>query len=173
MIGEYLRCALDGDEPGMDLINDPKYRPLCDDAVYSVFQHVQLDFVETGSRKAYITRFVGNRPMTIPLLQQAWKSCQENERRRERVASCSARSIVRSHSHSQSRKRRSIHWTIAVSKGCITTACAPMQKASGERRACCSNLTVEGGQIKAPSLSQDLGANRGTNLAGNNILQWR
>jgi hypothetical protein len=83
-IGEYLRCALDGDEPDMSLVHDPKYRGLCNDAVYEVFQNVQLDYVETAARKAYLMRFAGTRPLTIVLLQQAWKSCQENEKRRER-----------------------------------------------------------------------------------------
>jgi len=85
-IGEYLRCALDGDEPTMELVNDPKYRGLCDDAVLTVFEETQLDYVPTAARKAYLLRFAGNRPLTIPLLQQAWKSCQQNESRRERSA---------------------------------------------------------------------------------------
>lgn len=83
-IGEYLRCALDGDEPGMDLINDPKYRTLCGDAVYEVFQNIQLDYVETASRKAYLLRFAGTRPLTVRLLEQAWKNCQAQEQRHER-----------------------------------------------------------------------------------------
>jgi|SRR5579872_835225 len=85
-IGEYLRCALDGDEPSMELVSDPKYRGLCDDAVLTVFEETQLDYVPTAARKAYLLRFAGNRPLTIPLLQQAWKSCQQNESRRERHA---------------------------------------------------------------------------------------
>jgi len=85
-IGEYLRCALDGDEPSMELVNNPKYRGLCDDAVLTVFEETQLDYVPTVARKAYLLRFAGNRPLTIPLLQQAWKSCQQNESRRERSA---------------------------------------------------------------------------------------
>ena len=85
-IGEYLRCALDGDEPTMELVNDPKYRGLCDDAVLTVFEETQLDYVPTAARKAYLLRFAGNRPLTIPLLQQAWKSCQQNESRSERSA---------------------------------------------------------------------------------------
>ena len=83
-IGEYFRCSLDGDEPTLDLINDPRYKNLCDDAVFTVFEETQLDFVPTGSRKAFLFRFAGNRPLTLPLLQQAWKACQQNERRHER-----------------------------------------------------------------------------------------
>jgi hypothetical protein len=85
-IGEYLRCALDGDEPSLDLVSDPKYRALCDDAVFAVFEETQLDFVPTGSRKAFLFRFAGNRPLTLPLLQQAWKACQQNERQHGRAA---------------------------------------------------------------------------------------
>ena len=83
-IGEYLRCALDGDEPSLDLVSDPKYKNLCDDAVFSVWEETQLDFVPTGSRKAFLFRFAGNRPLTIPLLQEAWKNLKAHERRHER-----------------------------------------------------------------------------------------
>jgi hypothetical protein len=83
-ISEFLRCSLDGDEPDVEMIHDPAYRDLCDTAVYEVFQNVALDFVETASRKAYILRFCGARPLTIRLLEQAWKSCQQNEARHER-----------------------------------------------------------------------------------------
>lgn len=85
-IGEYLRCALDGDEPSMELVNDPRYRQLCDDAVLTVFEETQLDYVPTASRKAYLLRFAGKRSLTIPLLREAWKSCQASERRNERNA---------------------------------------------------------------------------------------
>jgi hypothetical protein len=83
-IAEYLSCALDGDEPDLELINDPAYRQLCDDAVWSVFSESQLDFVETASRRAYLLRFAGGRPLTITLLQKAWESCQSKEKQRER-----------------------------------------------------------------------------------------
>ncbi len=85
-VGEFLRCSLDGDEPSAEFASDPKYRSLCDDACYYVFCESQLDFVETASRRAYLLRYAGNRPLTIPLLQQAWKSCQQNEARHDRSA---------------------------------------------------------------------------------------
>jgi hypothetical protein len=85
-IGEFLRCALNGHELSVEFASDPRYRGLCDDAVYTVFTESQLDYVETGSRKAYLLRYAGHRPLTIPLLQQAWKSCQQNEQRYERNA---------------------------------------------------------------------------------------
>lgn len=83
-IGEFLRCSLDGDEPDMSMVNDPKYRGLCNDAVYEVFTNATDDYVETSARKMFLLRFAGTRPLTVRLLEQAWKSCQENERRRER-----------------------------------------------------------------------------------------
>lgn len=43
----------DGDEPSLDLVSDPKYRGLCDDAVYTVFGETPLAFVTTGRRKAF------------------------------------------------------------------------------------------------------------------------
>jgi hypothetical protein len=83
-ISEVLRCSLDGDEPDLEMTHDPAYRDLCDTAVYEVFHNVELDYVETASRRAYLLRFAGRRPLTIYLLQQAWRSCLQNERRHER-----------------------------------------------------------------------------------------
>ena len=83
-IGEILRCSLDGDEPTMELVNDPSYRNLCNDAVPSVFENAQLDYVATPERQRFLLRYAGNRPLTLALLQQAWRACQANEQRHER-----------------------------------------------------------------------------------------
>jgi len=83
-ISEYLRCSLDGDEPTMELVNDPRYRHLCDSAVMSVFESAENDYVPTQSRRAYLKRYAGNRPLTLALLRQGWVSFQENEKRHER-----------------------------------------------------------------------------------------
>jgi hypothetical protein len=38
-IGEHMKCALDGEEPGMEILNDPNYRQACDNAVWGVSGH--------------------------------------------------------------------------------------------------------------------------------------
>lgn len=78
-IREYLRCALNGEEPSRELLYDPKYRQLCDDAAYTVFEESQFDYVPTASRKAHLLRFAGKRPLTIALLREAWRSCKASE----------------------------------------------------------------------------------------------
>jgi hypothetical protein len=83
-IGEYLRCALDGEEPNLEMIHDPAYRAVCDDAVFYCFEEVTLDYVATPERQKYLLRHCGNRPLTIPLLQQAWAACKAHEARHER-----------------------------------------------------------------------------------------
>jgi hypothetical protein len=83
-IGEFLRCSLDGEEPDMDMLNDPAYLEACNAAVYSVFTDTQLDYSTTPEREAYLMRYAGTRPLTLALLQTAWIACQANERRHER-----------------------------------------------------------------------------------------
>ncbi len=51
-ISEYLQCALDGEEPTIELINDPDYRQVCDDAVWAVFEDSQNDYYATPERRA-------------------------------------------------------------------------------------------------------------------------
>jgi len=78
-IGEYLKYALDGEEPTLDIVNDPAYSDLCADAVYYVFSQITLDYIPTAEREAYMNRHVAGRPVTLALLQSAWTSCQANE----------------------------------------------------------------------------------------------
>jgi hypothetical protein len=83
-IGEHLRCALDGEEPGMEILNDPNYRDACDDAVWAVFADITYDYVPTAEREAYIQRHCAGRPVTLALLQSAWSACQASEQRYQR-----------------------------------------------------------------------------------------
>jgi hypothetical protein len=83
-IGEFLRCSLDGEEPDMDMLNDPAYLDACNAAVYSVFTDTQLDYSTTPEREAYLMRYAGTRPLTLALLQAAWEACQTNEQRHQR-----------------------------------------------------------------------------------------
>ena len=36
-IREYLKCALDGEEPDIEMLNNPAYTEVCNDACYAVF----------------------------------------------------------------------------------------------------------------------------------------
>jgi hypothetical protein len=83
-IGEYLRCSLDGEEPSMELLDDPDYRQACDQAVWFVFENITNDYVPSAEREAYIQRHCAGRPITLALLQSAWTACQVNEQRHQR-----------------------------------------------------------------------------------------
>jgi hypothetical protein len=83
-ISEYLQCALDGEEPTIELINDPDYRQVCDDAVWAVFEDSQNDYYATPERRAYLARYCGGRPLTLMLMQAAWAACQASEAKHER-----------------------------------------------------------------------------------------
>jgi hypothetical protein len=83
-IGEYLKCSLDGEEPGMELLDDPVYREVCDQAVWYVFADITNDYVPSAERETYIQRHCAGRPITLALLQPAWTACQVNEQRHQR-----------------------------------------------------------------------------------------
>jgi hypothetical protein len=83
-IGEHLRCSLGGEEPSMELLDDPDYRQACDQAVWFVFENITNDYVPSPEREAYIQRHCAGRPITLALLQSAWAACQVNEQRHQR-----------------------------------------------------------------------------------------
>jgi hypothetical protein len=83
-IEEYLKRSLDEDELDEGVAYDPAYRDACDTAVQAVFEDTQLDYTPTAERRAYLARYAAGRPLTLALLQQAWRACQANEQKRER-----------------------------------------------------------------------------------------
>ena len=83
-VSQYLQYALDGEEPGVEILNDPNYRQCCDDAVFTVFEAYQSDYAPTPERERYLLRYAAGRPLTLTLLTQAWRACQQNEQRHER-----------------------------------------------------------------------------------------
>jgi hypothetical protein len=66
------------------MIHDPVYRAVCDDAVLTVFEDITLDYVPTPERQRYLVRYAAGRPLTLALLQQAWRACQSHETKHER-----------------------------------------------------------------------------------------
>jgi hypothetical protein len=78
-IGDYLRYALDGEEPTLDMVTDPAYSPLCNEAVLYVFEAAEIDYSPTEERRAFLLRYAANRPLTIALLSQAWQLCKQHE----------------------------------------------------------------------------------------------
>jgi hypothetical protein len=83
-VSQCLQYALDGEEPSMEILHDPAYRQCCDDAVFTVFEAYQSDYAPTPERERYLLRYAASRPLTLTLLTQAWRACQQNEQRLER-----------------------------------------------------------------------------------------
>jgi len=83
-VSQYLQYALDGEGPNMEILHDPAYRQCCDDAVFTVFEAYQSDYAPTPERERYLLRYAAGRPLTLTLLTQAWRACQQNEQRHER-----------------------------------------------------------------------------------------
>jgi hypothetical protein len=81
-IGMYLHFALP-DVPVRkldEIVGDPAYLDLCNAAVYFVFVHIQTDYADTDENRDWFNQYIGSRPVTVELLQHAWK-----ERKREIV----------------------------------------------------------------------------------------
>lgn len=81
-IGRYVYFAIGKREidSAFEILDDPRYRPLCDEAVWFVWSHAKNDFAPTPEREEFIKRFVAERPLTVALLDAAWKACQSAER---------------------------------------------------------------------------------------------
>ena len=84
-IGEYLKFALDGEEPDMDMLNDPAYLQACNDAVYSVFTDTQLDYSPTPEREAYLSRYMPERAPTYARVAPECMGCLSSERETPRT----------------------------------------------------------------------------------------
>jgi hypothetical protein len=72
--------GLDADEIAAEF-NGPQYRPVIDKAQVFVFENCNPEYTPTRERRAFIKNFVAARPITIPMLFQAWRDCQKEEQR--------------------------------------------------------------------------------------------
>ncbi|HXX18701.1 MAG TPA: hypothetical protein VEJ46_04815 [Candidatus Acidoferrum sp.] len=81
-IGRYVYFAINKREidSAFEILDDPRYRPLCDAAVWFVWTHAKNDYAPTPEREEFIKRFVAERPLTLALLDSAWTACQSAER---------------------------------------------------------------------------------------------
>jgi hypothetical protein len=81
-ITRYLSYSFSGREVDwQELLDNPAYQPVCDRATTLAWVNSRNDYSPTEDRDEYIRQFTAGRPLTITLLDAAWKSCQETERR--------------------------------------------------------------------------------------------
>lgn len=78
-IDQFLRYSLDDDSPSIDLLSDPDYRGALDTAVMFVFETATTDYVPNEERRNFLLHFAAGRPLTFPLLNQAWSTLKARE----------------------------------------------------------------------------------------------
>jgi hypothetical protein len=78
-IGLFLHFSLPSLSPAelRRAVNSADYIELCNQSVYYTFTHCTVDYVDSDSNRDFLIRFIGNRPYTLALLQEAWKSCKQ------------------------------------------------------------------------------------------------
>lgn len=78
-IDQFLGYALDEDSLSIDIIADPAYRGVLDTAVMFVFETATVDYVPNEERRSFLLHFAAGRPLTFPLLNQAWSTLKARE----------------------------------------------------------------------------------------------
>ncbi|MGA7401144.1 MAG: hypothetical protein WBW38_14050 [Candidatus Sulfotelmatobacter sp.] len=78
-VDQFLRYALDDDEPSIDLLTDPAYRGALDTAVMFVFETATTDYVPNEDRRSFLLHYAAGRPLTFALLSQAWQTLKARE----------------------------------------------------------------------------------------------
>ena len=82
-LGQFLFFATNKKEfsSPFEILDDPRYRPLTDRAALFVWQHAKIDYSPTPAREDFINNYAAGRPLSLPLLDAAWRACQESERK--------------------------------------------------------------------------------------------
>jgi hypothetical protein len=82
-LSQYMYFATDKREIAspFEILDDPRYKGLCDAAVLFVWQHSRTDYSPSPEREQYIDTYAASRPLSLALLDSAWKACQESEKR--------------------------------------------------------------------------------------------
>lgn len=78
-IEEFLHCALPDEELSIDVINDPAYRSVCDQAVLYIWEISTTDYSPSAERRSFLLRFAAGRVLTLNLLNQAWQNLKQRE----------------------------------------------------------------------------------------------
>jgi len=79
------RCG----EVTTEMLDNPDYRKVTDEAAWFVFRHSTNDYADSKEAHDFMNRFVGDRPITVPLLRSAfaeWKQSQASEEEQPTLA---------------------------------------------------------------------------------------
>ena len=69
---------------GTDITSDPRYLEVCNQCAWFVFLHSTPQFQDSAEARDFINAYVGNRPITVELLQFAFAAYREHEKKEER-----------------------------------------------------------------------------------------
>jgi hypothetical protein len=72
------------DYEGTDISSDPKYTDVCNRCAWFVFIYSTPQYSDSEAAREFMTRYVGDRPVTVQLLQFAFNAYQEHEKKAER-----------------------------------------------------------------------------------------
>ena len=87
-VSESLRLAIERyiffatQEKGLSpdrIMFDPTYRSLMDKAIFFCWCQARTDFTPTPERKRFFQEYAAGRPLSVPLLNQAWIACKKAE----------------------------------------------------------------------------------------------
>lgn len=62
-----------------EMVDDPQYRRVTDAAAWFVFRHSTNDYADTQEARAFMDHFVGDRPVTVPLLRAAFAAWKQGQ----------------------------------------------------------------------------------------------
>ncbi len=80
-VGLYCSYALDLDDLDDLDLDDPAYRPVVDAAVFFCWEQTEPAYSPTPERRAWLLDYFKNRPLSFPLVAQAFKALQQAEAR--------------------------------------------------------------------------------------------
>lgn len=71
-------------EVGYDFSTDPRYLPATNEAAFFIFKHSTPDFVDSETVQAYLENYIGDRPVTLPLLRAGFAAYKQEQKKVER-----------------------------------------------------------------------------------------
>jgi hypothetical protein len=69
-----------GQEDVFDQLADPQWKKIVEEAVWYCWSYGRSNYSPTNERKQFMQTYIAGRIPTGPLLDQAWKACQEAEK---------------------------------------------------------------------------------------------
>lgn len=79
-LATYCSFALGLDPDEIDL-TDPDYRRVVDQGIFFIFEMTTPSYSPSPERREFLLRYFAGRPLSFPLVFEAWRACQQSEAR--------------------------------------------------------------------------------------------